>query len=39
MGFVLQGMKLALAQAPEWWQGAVLISITVMTYSQKLFYL
>jgi hypothetical protein len=24
-GFVLQGMKLAAAQAVEWWQGAVLI--------------
>jgi hypothetical protein len=24
-GFVLQGMKPAVAQAAEWWQGAVLI--------------
>jgi hypothetical protein len=24
-GFVLQGMKPAVAQAVEWWQGAVLI--------------
>jgi hypothetical protein len=25
-GFVLQGMKPAVAQAAEWWQGAVLIT-------------
>jgi hypothetical protein len=24
-GFVLQGMRSAVAQAAEWWQGAVLI--------------
>jgi hypothetical protein len=24
-GFVLQGMRPAVAQAAEWWQGAVLI--------------
>jgi hypothetical protein len=26
-GFVLQGMRPAVAQAAEWWQGAVLINI------------
>jgi hypothetical protein len=26
VGFVLQGMKPAVAQAVEWWQGAVLIT-------------
>jgi hypothetical protein len=25
VGFVLQGMKPAAAQAEEWWQGAVFI--------------
>jgi hypothetical protein len=25
VGFVLQGMRPAVAQAAEWWQGAVLI--------------
>jgi hypothetical protein len=31
VGFVLQGMKPAAAQAAEWWQGTVLISC----YKQK----
>jgi hypothetical protein len=26
VGFVLQGVKAAAAQAAEWWQGAVLIN-------------
>jgi hypothetical protein len=30
VGFVLQGMKPAEAQATEWWQGAVLISFQTL---------
>jgi hypothetical protein len=34
VGFVLQGMKPAAAQAAEWWQGTVLITYS---YSQLIF--
>jgi hypothetical protein len=32
VGFVLQGIKLAAAQAAEWWQGAVLIIIELNSH-------
>jgi hypothetical protein len=32
VGFVLQGMRPAEAQAAEWWQGAVLTSPTFEEY-------
>jgi hypothetical protein len=40
VGFVLQGMKTAVAQAAEWWQGAVLIKylLSIHAKSQLGFY-
>jgi hypothetical protein len=31
VGFVLQGVKPAAAQAVEWWEGAVLIKASTMS--------
>jgi hypothetical protein len=35
MGFVLQRMKPAAAQAAEWWQGAVLITFCLFVKSLR----